>query len=255
MREELSEEELIKLRRIVLTFRAIDVNSIMNAYAIENVVFGELKPNDKIPFERFVEDLDLKNLQPYAVRDCIEGVAITKEETVAEKNIDFFYHECFIFHMNYLFDSAPYSKRKDDDENGLRPFAKEGLNAYIMRLYPMFKSILKTKAEHDFFTLVSPFPNRSEQTSCYEKIAKLLTAIITRGLRQGACIDRYVKDIGYLPYFVEKIIKVINGRYLLANSDPETLDFRLAVLSAIQFMNAEHTQLFECKAKKWAGID
>ena len=243
------------LTKVIKIIHAIDINSILNAYTIESVIFGDLKPSDKIPFERFVEDLDLKNMQPYAVRDCIEGVAITKEETVAEKDMDFFYHECFIFHMNYLFDSAPYSKRKDDDENGLRPFAKEGLNAYIMRLYPMFKSILKTKTEHDFFSLVSPFPNRSEQTSCYEKIAKLLTAIITRGLRQGACIDRYVKDIKYFPYYVKKIVKEINGRYLLANSDPESLDFRLAVLSAIQFMNAEHTQLFECKAKKWAGIN
>ena len=55
-----------------------------------------------------------------------------------------------------------------------------------------------------------------------------------------------------MPYYVKRLLKVKKGRCLLANSDAESLDFRLAVLSAIEFMNAEHTQLFELKARKWA---
>ena len=253
MREKLSEEELIKLRRVLLAFCAIDVNSIFNAYVIENVVFGDLKPGDKIPFDKFIEDLELTAWKVYCVRDSIEGVAIAEDETIADKEIAFFEKECFIFHMNYVFDTAPYSKRKDDDENGLRPFNKEGLSDYIMRLFPLFQNILATEAEHNFFETASPFPDRVVQTAYYEKIAKFLVAIITRGLRQGSCVDRYIKDVPYLPYYVKRLLKEKNGRFLLANSDTESLDFRLAVLSAIHFMNAEHTQLFELKARKWAG--
>ncbi len=253
MREKLSEEDLMNLRSLLLVLCAIDVNEIMNGYAIENVVFGDLKPGDKIPFDKFVEDLQLHSWQPYSVRDSIEGVAIAGDETIVDKEIVFFEKECFIFHMNYVFDTAPYSKKKDEDENGLRPFNKEGLNDYIMRLFPLFRNILETEAEHDFFEIASPFSDRVAQTECYKKIAKFLVAIITRGLRQGGCVDRYIKGLPYLPYYVKRLLKEKNGRFLLANSDTESLDFRLAVLSAIHFMNAEHTQLFELKARKWAG--
>ena len=253
MTKKLSKQELTALQNMVALFRAIDVSSIFNAYAIENVVFGDLKPKDKVPFEKFIKDLELTAWQPYSVRDCIAGVAITENETIADKEIVFFEKECFIFHMNDVFDTAPYSKRKDEDENGLHPFNKEGLNDYIMRLFPLFRNILATEAEHDFFEIASPFADRAVQTACYEKIAKFLVAIITRGLRQGGCVDRYIKDLPYLPYYVKRLLKEKDGRFLLANSDTESLDFRLAVLSAIHFMNAEHTQLFELKARKWAS--
>ena len=232
---------------------AIETSELFNAYVIENVVFGDLKPRDKIPFGKFIEDLELTAWKVYCVRDSIKGVAIAEDETIADKEIAFFEKECFIFHMNYVFDTAPYSKRKDDDENGLRPFNKEGLNDYIMRLFPLFQNILATEAEHNFFEIASPFLGRAVQTACYEKIAKFLVAVLTRGLRQGRCVDRYIKDLPYLPYYVKRLLKVKKGRILLANSDAESLDFRLTVLSAIHFMNAEHTQLFELKARKWAG--
>ena len=251
--KKLSEEDLAALKRVVELFRAIDVNSLMNAYAIENVVFGKLKQGDKIPFEKFIEDLQIGDMDPYSVRDSIEGAAIMDEERIIDRERGFFERECFRFHMNYVFDSAPYSIRGDDDENGLRPFRKNGLNGYIMRLFPLFREILQTDAAYDYFELVSPFPDRFTQTACYEKIAAFLVAVITRGPRQGKCVDRYVKDLPYLPYYVKRILKMKNGRFILANSDMESLDFRLAVLSAIHFMNAEHTQLFERKARKWSG--
>lgn len=247
----LTKNDLIALQQAADLLCAITVNSLFNAYAIENVIFGNLKTGDRIPFEKFIKDLHVDAWQAYSVRNCIKGVAIGENETIAEKEFDFFEKECFIFHISYVFDSAP-CKKKDEDENGLYSFTKEGLNDYIMRLYPLFKDILATETEHEFFELVSPFPDRKSQTSCYEKIAKFLVAVITRGLRQGSCVDRYVKGLPYLPYYVKRLLKVKKGRCLLANSDAESLDFRLAVLSAIEFMNAEHTQLFELKARKWA---
>ncbi len=251
--EKMTAEERKALIRILKAFFAMDASALFNAYAIESVAFGDLKPRDEIPFDKFIEDLGLTAWQVYSVRNCIGGVAIAENETIADKDIGFFEKECFIFHMNDVFDTAPYSKRKDDDENGLRPFNKEGLNGYIMRLFPLFHKILATETEHDFFEIASPFLDRAAQTACYEKIAKFLVAIITRGLRQGSCVDRYLKGLPYLPYYVKRLLKVKNGHFLLANSDAENLDFRLAVLSAIHFMNAEHTQLFELKARKWAG--
>lgn len=251
MSNKLSEKDVILLKKIVGIFRALDVNSLMNAYAIENVVFGDLKQGEKIPFDKFVSDLQIAEWRPHAVREYIEGTAINGDETVADKGMEFFYRENFSFHMNYIFESAPYSKRKECDEYGLFPFVQEGLNAYIMSFYPLFKQVLQTEVKHEFFEIVSPFPDRAAQTDCYIKIAKFLVAVKTRRLRQGGCVDRYVKNLPYLPYYVKRILKVKNGRYLLANSDTESIEFRLAVLSAIHFMNAEHTQIFELKSRDW----
>lgn len=253
MREKLSEEDQEMFENTVAVFRALEINAIFNAYAIENVVFGNLRPNDKIPFDTFVEDLGLHTWQPYSVRDCIEGIAIAENETVADEEIAFFEKECFISRMNDIFVYAPCSIREDEDENGLPPFKNKGLSDYIMQLFPLFQAILATKVEHGFFESVPLFADRAAVAACYEKISKFLVAVFTRGLRQGRCVDRYLKSVPYLPYYVKRIIKVRKGRILLANSDTESLEFRLAVLSAMHFMSAEHTLLFERKAQKWAG--
>ncbi len=253
MSKKMTEAERKTFIEIAKAFLAIDLSAIFNAYAIENVTFGDLKPKDKIPFDKFIDDLKLNAGKVYYFRDCIEGIAIAKDETIADKEIVFFEKECFLFHMNCVFETAPQSKRKDFDENGLPSYNKEGLNDYIMRLFPLFQNILATQVEYDFFETASPFSNGVEETACYEKIAKFLVAIITRGLRQGGCVDRYIKDLPYLPYYVKRLLKVKDGRFLLANSDAESLDFRLAVLSAMHFVNAEHTRLFELKVQKWAG--
>ena len=253
MRKKLSEEDQELFEQTVAVFRALEINAIFNAYAIENVVFGDLKPGEKIPFEKFVEDLGLHTWQPYTVRDCIEGIAITHEETIADEEIVFFEKECFISRMNDVFVYAPQRMREDEDENGLPPFKKEGLGNYIMQLFPLFQAILATKVEHSFFESVPLFSDRAAVAAYYEKISKFLVAVFTRGLRQGRCVDRYLKDVPYLPYYVKRIVKLRKGHILLANSDTESLEFQLAVLSAMHFMSAEHTLLFERKAQKWAG--
>ena len=152
-----------------------------------------------------------------------------------------------MLHLLYerAFESAPRMKGACHDENGLRLFLKEGLNDYIMRLFPLFISILHTKVEQDFLKVLPP-------KICYEKIAKFLVAVIARGLRQGGCVGRYLKDVPYLPYFVKKLLKAKGGRLLLANSDFESLDFKLALLSSIRFSSERQSYLFERKARRWA---
>lgn len=252
MDTEKATEEQKEFTKLLNAYLVINMNALFNAYAIENVIFGDLRQGDKIPFEKFIDDLGM-DARVFSIRENIEGVAIAAGETIADKELDFFERECFIFHMSDIFDTAPYSKRKGCDENDLRAFNKEGLRDYIMRLYPLFHNILATEVASDVFELALPFSDRAAQTACYEKIAKFLVAVLTRGLRQGGCVDRYLKGIPYLPYYVKRLLKMKNGRCFLANSDTESLDFRLAVLSAIHFMTAKHTQLFELKIRKWAG--
>ena len=227
---------------------AMVVNVLMNNYTLENVAFGKLKTNDEIPFNRYVEELDLQRFKPNSCRDMIEGNYITREERLANKTEEDFIMECFLFHIQNVFMAYPKCSiafGKDDF----------GLSKFIMSLYPLFKQIIKTEVDVEQLDFVPVFNDRKDETACYDRISKFLIAIKARGLRQGECVNRYVKDLPYVPYFVKRLLRIEKGRYLLANSDTDSLNYKLAILSAIHFMNFEHTKLFELKARKWESTN
>ena len=241
IRKEVEEFEKLEGTDIM---NAMVVNVLMNNYTLENVVFGKLKPNDEIPFNRYVEELDLQKFNPHSCGDMIEGNYITRDGRVAKKCEEDFIMECFLFNIQNVFMAYPKCSiafGKDDF----------GLSKFIMSLYPLFKQIIKTEVEVEQLNLAPVFKDRKDETDCYDRISKFLIAIKARGLRQGECVNRYVKDLPYIPYFVKRLLRVEKNRYLLANSDTDSLDYKLAILSAIHFMNFEHTKLFELKAHKW----
>ena len=224
---------------------AMVVRVLINKYTLENVVFGDLKPNDKIPFDRFVEDLNLQQQKPYLFRERIAGNFITKDERVANRDEDEFIMECFFFHIQNVFMACPNS---DNAFGGIYD-----LSEYIMGLYPLFKQIIKTEVEEESRVFEPVFNDRHDEAVCYGNIAKFLISINTRHLRQGRCVDRYVKGLPYIPYYVQRLLRINKNRYLLANSDTDSLEYKLAILSAIHFMKWEHTKLFELKVQKWGN--
>ena len=229
------------------TMNAMVVNVLIKNYTLENVAFGELSPNDKIPFDRFIEELDLQKFNPYSFSDIIGGSYITMDGRVANRAEDEFIMECFLFQIQNVFMSAQCSIAFGKDDFWFSKF--------IMNLYPLFKQIIKTDVEVKPSELTPVFKDRKDETACYDGIAKFLISIKARSLRQGSCVDRYVKDLPYIPYFVQRLLKQNKNRYLLANSDTDSLDYKLAILSAIHFMNWDHTKLFEQKAQKWESTN
>ena len=241
IRKEVEEFEKLQGTDIM---NAMVVNVLMNNYTLENVAFGKLKPNDEIPFDRYVEEVNLQKFKPHLFRDSIEGNYITREERVADKTEEDFIMECYLFHIQNVFMAYPKCSIAFGKDNF-------GLSKFIMSLYPLFKQIIKTEVEDEQLDVALVFKNKKEETVCYDSISKFLIAIKARGLRQGECVNRYVKDLPYIPYFVQRLLRVEKNRYLLANSDTDSLDYKLAILSAIHFMNFEHTKLFKLKAQKW----
>lgn len=227
----------------------IGVSALAECYTLENIAFGELHRGDKIPFERYAEDLELHPLTICRYKDRIEGFAISEGQTVSNEDRDRLLKEHFADKINVVFQSAP-KKGYDTDDDGLYNF-KYGIKEYIWELYPLYIKILNTEIEHDPFDIVKIFPDRASETACYEKISKFVVSIWTKGLKQGSCVDRYVKDLPYIPYFVKQLLKIQKNRRLLANSDSRSINYKLAILSCIQFMNPTHTRLFELKAAAW----
>ena len=199
---------------------AMVVNVLMNNYTLENVAFGKLKPNDEIPFGRYIKELNLQRFKPNSCRDMIEGNYITRDGRVADKAEEDFIMECFLFHIQNVFMAYPKCSiafGKDDF----------GLSKFIMSLYPLFKQIIKTEVEVEPSDLAPAFKDRKDETDCYDRISKFLIAIKARGLRQGECVNRYVKDLPYIPYYVQRLLRVEKNRYLLANSDTDSLTINL----------------------------
>ena len=238
-------------QNIIRAFADVYETTLFNLYTCENILFKRLNPTDKIPYEKYIEDLDLHKLAHYSPDfdgDYIENGFV--------KDIDFDYC-CFDYYrdkIEYIFCDYPIAKGYEDDDNDLEHY-KNGLYEYLKDLYPIVVEIIKTDIEPNLFATVPDILNKSERTAYYAKTTKFVTAIKTKHLRQGGRIDRYVKELPFLSPFVNRLIKKHKGHFLLANSDTNSLDYKLALLSCFCFFSSENAKLFALKTLRWEELN
>ena len=116
---------------------------------------------------------------------------------------------------------------------------------------PIFVEILSMNVRPTFFELLAELTEKSERVYNIAMMTKFISAIKIKKLRQGSRIDRYINKITYRSVYLERLIKPYKGHYLLANSNTESLDYKLAVLSCFMFCTSENEKLFELKIKRW----
>ena len=131
--------------------------------------------------------------------------------------------------VNKIFAHAPKAAGTSEDY-AILPF-RYGLQDYLYRLYPLFRRIVITGTLPDLFCP----PIGIDSGEYYAKIRKFVAAIKLKQLRQGGRIDRYMKDLPAISPYVARLIKPYKGHCLLANSDIESLDYKLALLSCFTF--------------------
>ena len=139
------------------------------------------------------------------------------------------YFRLYADNVNEIFARAPKAAGTNKDY-AILPF-KYGLQDYLYRLYPLFRQIVITGALPDLFCP----PNSIDADNYYAKVRKFVAAIRLKQLRQGNRIDRYIKDLPALSPYVARLIKPYKGHCLLANSDIESLDYKLALLACFSF--------------------
>lgn len=130
--------------------------------------------------------------------------------------------------VNEIFMKAPKAAGTSKDY-AILPF-RYGLQDYLYRLYPLFRRIVTTGALPDLFCSPSGF----DSDDYYSKTRKFVAAIRLNQLRQGSRIDRYIKDLPALSSYVARLIKPYKGHYLLANSNIESVDYKLALLACFK---------------------
>ncbi len=220
------------------------VNSLFNRYAIECVTMGTLQPNDKIPVEQFVRDLELEHVYSPNCKDNLLGYAITEDGKVVNQPFDYFAKEFLYSALNLFFIEAPLNTQTEDDD-GVMDY-KYGLREYIKGLYSTFCEILSVNVEYDFYELVCPIDKRQQKA-----VRKFLFDIKVKKLKQGKNVCRYCKETDDVPYYVQRLIENKNGKYILRNNDTNSNDYKLALLSELVFMNCEHGKLLELKMRRW----
>lgn len=111
------------------------VSMRINAYALEEVIFGKIKPTEKVPFERYVQELDLLNEKPFDIRgELLAGAVIDKDEKIINRELDYFGDLFYTFHVKCTYAHEMYDDRFNKSEN---------ICEYLRNLYPLFSEILK----------------------------------------------------------------------------------------------------------------
>ena len=136
--------------------------------------------------------------------------------------------------VNEIFARAPKAAGTSEDY-AILPF-RYGLQNYLYRLYPLFMHIVISGALPDLFC---PPSGIVDTDGYYARVRKFVAAIKLKQLRQGSRIDRYIKDLPALSPYIAQLIKPYKGHYLLANSDIESIDYKLALLACFHSPNSK----------------
>ncbi len=221
---------------------------LLDLYTEENVIFGRIENGEKVPFERYLSDLGLQNLFPFLHCEETQNRVIDKG-IVAYDDIEKLYYEVYGAKVTYIFDGAPISKEFEDDD--AISHYKYGLYEYLKGLYATFREIMMTEVEPDLYATVPDILDREEQKAYYFKATRFIKAIKLKKLKQGGCVDRYVKDLPFISPFIMRLLVKRKGRFLLKNNNPESIDYQLALFSCFRFYSASHAKLFELKMLRW----
>ncbi len=162
-----------------------------------------------------------------------------------ERYIEDRYFGLFAEKMTDFFKGAPPA-RKGTYAYDLFPF-KNGLHEYLLRLYPLFNRIISLELPNEICVIPS-------KNIDYAKASKFIKAIYFCKLQQGRRINRYT-EWWQLPLFIKRLVKFYNGYYYLLNNDRESTDYKLALLSIVDFDGDGQEIQFSKKLIYWDKIN
>ena len=234
--------------KILTVIYSIGLHVMFNRYALENIVLGIIRPGDKIPYEEYLDAFEMRDQEQYMIRGAICGNVIDQDEKIIVQPLEKYFRQFFIEQIESMFESAP--KHKNSSEEDI-PQYKFGLYEYLNDVYEIYKDILLTEARPDYFDYLYDFTDRRKLIRNDVLTAKFVAAIKLRKLRQGRRIDRYIKEMTFRSEYLSRLIREHKGHYILANSDTESLDYKLALISSFSFCTEKEKDLFNPKIRAW----
>ena len=240
--------------RIVKAFCCLQANILMNAYTAENVVFKHIKPYTQLPYEKYIDDLGFQSFTQYLDIAQMDG-AMIENGCIKDTAYD---EICFALYRDKIddifFEAPKYSDSYNDYDEDIYHY-KHGLYEYLKELYPLFREIIAVEVTPDFFDTIPDTIDKTEQRQYDNKITKFITAIKLKHLRQGSCVDRYIKDLPFVSPLILRLLNKHKGRYRLANNNTDSIDYKLALLSCFRFYSSHNAKLFELKLLRWEELN
>ena len=233
----------IQDQRILTAFCSLSAHALMNGLALEEVIFGHLHPKEPVPFQKFLKVLSLETLQAFIARKAISGDIITEDGCIIDGSSDSFLWTFYNEQAEQIFAKASCSHLM-----AILPAYKRKLSEYLKELFPLFCGVMQTEIpdpiQLDFFR--EPVDLRS-----LSDLRDFLSVILLKGLRQGKRVDRYLKSLLPLTGYLRRLIRERNGHFYLENSDIQSLDYRLTLLSCFSFLSPENNHIFALKLHLW----
>lgn len=248
-------DENITEEQIKNTIICIHANILINLFVKEDIIFGQLDPNKKIPINDYIRKINFPN-NPYFANEKFLNSSLIENGYVINKDLDSLCLTVYRDRVDCLFEKFPVAKIYEDCDNDTEDIFhyKYGMFEYLKSIYPLFKEIIDTEVETDFFIAVPDISYKKTEQEYRLKVEKFILAIKLRGLRQGRRIDRYVKSLPYISPFVRRLIRKYKGHFYLKNNDINSLDFKFALFSCFRFINSYNEKLFELKTLKWEEL-
>jgi len=244
-KKEYTKEDVMK------AFLSMEANILLNKYTNENVLFGRIKANDRVPIKQYLEDIGFCNIDQFLDDLFLDGRNVENGYAI-DRDFDERCFELYRDKIECIFDGVPIDKSYEIDDDIFH--YKYGLHEYLKGLYTIFREIITTEIEPDLFCAVPDILDKAEQRTYYVKATRFVKAIKLKKLKQGGCVDRYVKDLPFLSPFMMRLLVKRKGRFLLKNSDTDSLDYKIALLSCFHFYNEENAKLFELKILRWEEL-
>lgn len=224
-------------------------NTQLDIYVLENIVSDVYQPNDRFDIYSALKDMNLSYIFDEIKPESFAGIFFDSAGNITNRSKDDLTFEFYTNKIELMFyDEISKSNKRLSSE--YLPF-KPSLRSYLLDAYNIFKEIVNIQLPNVSHDYIMPFNNQSIRRKYFAQLSKFVVAIKLKHLRQGNCVNRYIKDIPFLPKPVKRLVKKQNNNYILLNSDTDSNDYKLALFSCIYFIKQENYSLFELKSEYW----
>ena len=232
---------------------ALEANTLFNYYSLENIVLGLMQPNEKIPFDKFVKELELENIMPKIDRKVICGRFVDKDEKIVNLDKETMMLHFYILNIRVMFKKIMLREYDDENRKTAIP-CEEHFHNYFIKIFDLFCEVVATEVEYDYYDLVPNIRNTDKRMQNILLVQKFIADILITEMQQGKNVDKYIKKFQDIPFAIEKIIDEKDGKYILSKG-ADSLEYKLALFSSFSFANIKHTKIMELKIKRWYEVN
>ena len=223
----------------------IMTNIRINCYVEENLLLKKISYNEEIPILQYLNELNILQTNYSVNINDFDGFMIYNGRI---RNINF-EELCFDFYkskIELIFRNAP---KYQDNENDICHY-KNGLYEYLKTIYKTFKEIIQINLPVEI--PISDFtPNHITSYENDLNCASFIATILIKKLKLGKCVDKYLKNMDYIPDYLLRLVHKENNHYILINNNPNSKDYILALFSCFTFSTQQNKLIYHTKLSIW----